>query len=158
MRLCVSRCLLGEPCRYDGRSKPLPPGALPADATVVPVCPELEAGLGCPREPIELVGADSGAPPRVIGVTSRRDVTDALRRASESLTEGLAADADSPPDAFVLKERSPSCGLHTPLHDPATGEIVGSIPGVWAATVLRRFPGTPVFTEETLPRRAGGGR
>ena len=147
MRLCVSRCLLGEPCRYDGRSKPLPPGVLPADATVIPVCPELVAGLGCPREPIELVGTVPEEPPRVLGVTSRRDVTAALRRASESLADDLAADAAGPPDAFVLKERSPSCGLHTPLHDPDTGEIVGSIPGVWAATVLRRFPSSPVFPE-----------
>ena len=151
MRLCVSRCLLGEPCRYDGRSKPLPPGALPAGATVVPVCPELEAGFGCPREPIELVGADPEEPPRVLGVTSRRDVTDALRRASESLADRLAAKDANPPDAFVLKERSPSCGLHTPLHDPDTGEILSHVPGVWAAAVLRRFPSTPVFTEESPP-------
>ena len=153
LRLCISRCLLGEPCRYDGRSRPLPPGTLPADADLLPVCPEMEAGLGCPREPIELVGAPGSLPPRVLGVSSRRDATAALRRACAALADAL--ESGPAPDAFLLKERSPSCGLHTPLHDPASGAVVGASPGEWARTVLARFAGTPVFTEETFPGRFG---
>ena len=153
LRLCISRCLLGEPCRYDGRSRPLPPDTLPADAVLLPVCPEMEAGLGCPREPIELVGKPGSLPPpRVLGVTSRRDATPALRRACAALADALAS--GPPPDAFLLKERSPSCGLHTPLHDPSSGAVIGTSPGEWARTVLERFPGTPVFTEETFPAGA----
>ena len=149
LRLCISRCLLGEPCRYDGRSRPLPPGTLPADADLFPVCPEMEAGFGCPREPIELVGEQGPLPPRVLGVSSRHDATHALRRACTALADAL--ESGPTPDAFLLKERSPSCGLHTPLHDPASGAVVGTSQGEWARTVLERFPNTPVFTEETFP-------
>ena len=55
-RLLISRCLLGDPCRYDGKSKPLPAEtlrALRAQYDLIPVCPEVLGGLPTPRTPSE---------------------------------------------------------------------------------------------------------
>ena len=151
LRVCISPCLLGTPCRYDGRSKTADVSALGDDALLVPFCPEMSAGLGCPREPIELV--ESGEKPaRVVGVSSRTDVTDRLRAACAA--EADALEADGGVDMFVLKARSPSCGVESPLHD-AEGNEIGTAPGEWARTVRERFPDVPVWTEEQLPSAIG---
>ena len=56
MKILVSACLLGEPCRYDGTSKPVPQleGLGRTGHTLVPVCPEVLGGLPTPRPPAEL--------------------------------------------------------------------------------------------------------
>lgn len=100
-KLLVSACLLGTPCRYDGKSK--------ADARVlalrekyelIPVCPEQLGGLPTPRTPSEC--QDN----RVI-TQDGRDVTDNYRRGAEA---ALALCREHGCTAAVLKERSPSCG------------------------------------------------
>lgn len=55
MKLLVSRCLLGEPCRYDGRVKtdlrpPLRAAGI-GDDCWISVCPESDGGLPTPRTP-----------------------------------------------------------------------------------------------------------
>ena len=59
MRIAVSACLLGEACRYDGRSKPCARvQELAVDGhELVPVCPEVAGGLPTPRTPCEIVRA-----------------------------------------------------------------------------------------------------
>ena len=100
-KLLVSACLLGTPCRYDGKSK--------ADARVqalaeryelIPVCPEQLGGLPTPRDPSERQGA------RVV-MASGRDVTENYRRGAEA---ALALCVQNGCKAAVLKEKSPSCG------------------------------------------------
>ena len=116
------------------------------DRIIVPFCPELAAGLGCPRPPIELVaGAAPGAPVRVLRVDRRGDATDALRAACEAQADALARTGGV--DGFILKSRSPSCGLASPLHDEA-GREIGAAPGLWAALARERFPDAD-FQDET---------
>ena len=110
---------------------------------IVPFCPELAAGLGCPRPPIELVATDDGM--RVLRVDRKGDATDALRSACQAQADALARTGGV--DGFVLKARSPSCGLASPLHD-ATGRETGTAPGLWAALALERFPDAD-FRDET---------
>jgi uncharacterized protein YbbK (DUF523 family) len=62
MRICVSRCLAGEACRWKGDRRPSVLPALPRGAEIVPFCPECEAGLGVPRPPIELVQVEAAEP------------------------------------------------------------------------------------------------
>ena len=146
-RLCVSACLLGVPCRWKGDAKPCEAVQRLAEdprIEVVPFCPELAAGLGCPRPPIELVREAPGAPVRVLRVDRTGDATDALRAACEAQAEALERAGGV--DGFVLKARSPSCGLVSPLHDAASREI-GTAPGLWAAFARERFPGAE-FREE----------
>ena len=100
-KLLVSACLLGTPCRYDGKSK--------ADARVlalaeryelIPVCPEQLGGLPTPRDPSERQGD------RVV-MQSGRDVTEEYRRGAEA---ALALCINHGCKVAVLKEKSPSCG------------------------------------------------
>ena len=85
MRILISACLLGEPCRYDGLSKPLPDETLDRlmrGHTLIPVCPEQLGGLPTPRTPSERQGD------RVV----MRDGKDVTLYAS-GFTVGLALDA-----------------------------------------------------------------
>lgn len=143
-RICVSACLLGVPCRWKGDSRPCEEALrlAAAGAEVVPFCPEEAAGLGCPRPPIELVRGAEGI--RALRVDRTADATDALRAACGAKADELARSGGA--DAFLLKLRSPSCGLAAPLHDPG-GREIGAAPGVWAAIARARFPGAR-FLEE----------
>ena len=101
MRLLVSACLLGVPCRYDGASKGHPLlGVLAERHELVPVCPEQLGGLSTPRPPAERRG-------ELVMNREGRDVTGEYRRGAEAalrIAELLGC------EAAVLKERSPSCG------------------------------------------------
>ena len=102
-RLLISRCLLGDPCRYDGKSRPLPAETLRAlreRYTLIPVCPEVLGGLPTPRTPSERQGS------RVVMKTGA-DVTAEYRRGAEAALQ-IAREHDV--CAALLKERSPSCG------------------------------------------------
>lgn len=155
VKIVISPCLLGRPVRYDGRSKPAQLPAWFADAELIPFCPEVAAGLGTPRPPIELVAAAASAAPaaaapaiRVVRVTDRADITDRIAAACDAMAARLLA-SSTPVDLFVLKARSPSCGISSPLHD-ADGVEIGAAPGIWAAAVKARFPQAKIITEEEL--------
>lgn len=139
LRLGVSACLLGRPTRYDGGHKldAVLRDALAERFELVPICPEAEAGLGVPREPMRLEGDPEH--PRLIARQTRRDLTDVLeswarRRVAALETERLAG--------FVLKARSPSCGVH------CGGET--QFTGLFARAVMERFPHLPVEDDERL--------
>ena len=134
--------------------------SLPARPRIelVPFCPELAAGLGCPRPPIELVQGEGSqpstastvhprglAPIRVLRVDRKGDATDAIRAACKAQADALARTGGA--DGFLLKSRSPSCGLASPLHD-AAGREIGTAPGLWAALARERFPDAD-FRDET---------
>lgn len=138
MKVVASSCLLGFKTRYDGRDKKHDFGGIPADVEYLPFCPEVEAGLGVPREPIELVRMDDGSI-HVLGRQTREDFTDRIEACCRAKVAELKRDGV---DCFVLKSNSPSCGLESPLHD-ACGNVVGTAPGVWARIVATEFPGVP---------------
>ena len=101
MTILVSACLLGCPCRYDGKSKPNDAVlALMEHHTLIPICPEQMGGLATPRVPAER--KDGGV------FTERgRDVTEQYRRGAE---EALSLAQLYGCKYAILKERSPSCG------------------------------------------------
>jgi uncharacterized protein YbbK (DUF523 family) len=146
-RLGISTCLLGEAVRYDGGHKrdPLLVDTFGPFVEWVPVCPELECGLGLPREAMRLEG-DPGAP-RLVTVRTRRDLTEpmlawARRRVEELAGEGLCG--------FVFKSNSPSCGLEgVDVFEPdGVARKVGV--GLFARAFMRRFPALPAAQEERL--------
>ena len=137
----VSACLVGERVRYDGAHK-RQDHLLAHFADLVewlPVCPEVELGLGVPRETISLRQSPSGL--RLIARRSGRDLTDAMQAWAVRRLDEL------PPLAgFVLKARSPSCGV-------GTAEIEGAderADGRWAAAVRERRPALPIAQETDL--------
>lgn len=147
MKIVVSSCLLGHKTRYDGRDKKVEFPNLPPDIEFVPFCPEVEAGLGIPRETIELVRLADGRI-RVMGTQTRIDVTEMLEQCCAEMADRLEHEGV---DGFVLKARSPSCGIASALHD-YDGNVVGAAPGVWARIVQERFPGVPCLDEDHADR------
>ena len=145
MKLLVSRCLLGEACRYDGRSKPLPADTLRRlrkKYTLVPVCPEVLGGLPTPRTPSERQGD------RVVMKTGR-DVTAEYARGAAA---ALAIAREQDVAAALLKERSPSCGKGMIYDGSFTGTLTEGN-GVTADLLLEN--GFAVYGEseiETLER------
>ncbi|MBW3535783.1 MAG: DUF523 and DUF1722 domain-containing protein [Gemmatimonadetes bacterium] len=145
-RLVVSRCLELDACRYNGALIRAPlVGALAAHVELVPVCPELEVGLGVPRDPIRLVRGAQGA--RLVQPSTGRDLTDAMRVFGHAFL-GSLADVDG----FLLKSRSPSCGIDAVkvYAEDDGARPVDSAPGMFAASVLARFPHHPVEHEGRL--------
>ena len=147
-RLGVSACLLGSAVRYDGRDRRdgYLVDVLGPLVELVPVCPELELGLGVPREPIRLVGA--AAAPRLEGERSRTDHTAAMRAfALRRVAELEALDLSG----YVTKADSPSCGMAGVRVWPASGgpprpDGVGA----FVRVLLERMPWLPVEEEGRL--------
>ena len=154
-RVGISSCLLGEPVRYDGGHK----HASHLTETLGPlvqwvaVCPEVEAGLGTPREKLHLEGAASA--PRLVFTSTAIDITERmLGYAAERLRKleklGL--------HGYVLKSKSPSCGPGgVPVQDPR-GHPARPGRGIFAALLMERFPLLPVEQENLLedPRMLDG--
>ena len=134
-RIGISRCLLGDEVRYDGGHKrqALLLDALGPDVEWVPVCPEVEIGMGTPREPVHLVAGGNGV--RMLGVTSGRDWTEAMEAFARQRVAQLKAAGLS---GYVLKARSPSC-------DPRLG--------LFARALAEALPDLPVVDEEELATR-----
>ena len=101
MKLLVSACLLGVPCRYDGASKLCDAvSALAKTHTLIPFCPEIYGGLPTPRLPSECRDG------RVIRADGT-DVTDAYGKGAE---QALRLCRMLGIDGAILKSKSPSCG------------------------------------------------
>ena len=139
-KLLISACLLGTPCRYDGKSVPLPEkqlAALRERFELVPICPESDGGLHTPRIPSERLGE------RVIN-RAGEDVTDAYRRGAAHALETARREGC----AFaLLKERSPSCGSKAVYDGSFTATLV---PGEGVTAETLRTAGVAVFGESEL--------
>ena len=126
-KILVSACLLGMPCRYDGKSKPHEAViALKEKYELVPFCPEIYGGLETPRTPSERVGD------RVI-MKDGRDVTENYMRGAASALElckliGIKR--------AILKERSPSCGRGE-IYDGSFTATLRAGDGVTAELLLK---------------------
>lgn len=109
LRIGVSACLLGHSVRYDSGHKRhrVVTETLSRIFDIVAVCPEWEAGMGVPREPVELVGDPEE--PRMIGKRSGADWTETMRRHGRRRAAEIG---EMEVSGFVLKQGSPSCGLH----------------------------------------------
>jgi uncharacterized protein YbbK (DUF523 family)/uncharacterized protein YbgA (DUF1722 family) len=148
-RIGVSSCLLGRNVRWDGRSKrdAFLVEVLGHHVEWVPICPEMEVGMGVPREPIRLVGDPRS--PRLLGERTARDHTAAMRRFAEARVRALEA-LDLA--GYVTKRDSPSCGLaRVPVHAPRGGRAPRrSGVGAFVRVLLARMPLLPIEDEARL--------
>ncbi len=141
----ISSCLLGEGVRYDGghKNSPYLTGALGQYFDFVPFCPEVDIGLGVPREPIQLIA--DGDITRCVGVTTTTlDVTDRL---SHSADKQRSWQSDI--FGYVLKRGSPSCGMKQ-VKLFQHGRVDRSGVGIYANRMMQNFPLLPVEEEEGL--------
>ena len=147
----ISACLLGEPVRFDGAHKrdEFLTESLGLLVEWVPICPEVECGLPVPREAMRLVGDPDF--PRLVTVSTRIDHT---RRLLGWTIERLDELADKDLSGFVLKCRSPSCGVRdAPVYD-LRGELLARGAGLFARSLMDRFVDLPVVDEEGISREA----
>jgi uncharacterized protein YbbK (DUF523 family) len=118
----------------------------------ISVCPEVEIGMGVPREPVQLRRAHDGGHVRVVGVRSGADWTQRMRawsmeRVRELQAMGLCG--------YVLKARSPSCGPRdVPIYVRGSDDRMDSGRGRFADVLVELMPGLPIEDEERL-RDAG---
>lgn len=136
-RVVVSRCLGFEPCRWNGEVvNDEFVERLGGWVDYVPVCPEKDSGLGVPRDPVRLVQGPGG--PVLIQPATGKDWTGAMG----SFMEGFLGPLE-PPDGFLLKSRSPSCGPRdVKLYSgpqPGAGSRRGR--GMFADRAMELFPG-----------------
>lgn len=146
-RLGISACLLGEKVRFDGGHK--------QDAFLcqtlgrfvewVPVCPEIEVGMGVPRETVRLIG--SGSDPKMIAERSGKDWTMAMKRFAAIRTKDLA---ELKLSGYVFKKNSPSCGVERVRLYDAKNMPSRHGRGIFAATVMKTLPLLPVEEEGRL--------
>lgn len=116
----------------------------------MPVCPEQLGGLGTPREPAEIVGGDGHD---VIDGTARvmaRDGTDVTERFVRGAGEALALARLVQAECIVLKEGSPSCGVHRIYDGSFTGRAIAGC-GVTAALLSRE--GFAIVSDEKYGSR-----
>jgi len=152
IRIGVSSCLLGREVRFDGGHKRngFIVDILGPFVEFVPVCPEVEMGLGTPRETLRLVSQDDRI--RLI-MADGEDHTAAMERYSRRRVEALAREDLS---GYILKKDSPSCGMERvrvyrqPRREGADPVPEKSGRGLYAAALIDRFPFLPVEEEGRL--------
>ena len=146
LRVGISACLLGQKVRYDGGHKrdDFAADLLGRFVEFVPVCPEMEIGLGTPRESIHLKEVDGDV--RLVAPRSGRDLTEDMHRYAGKRADALAREDLC---GFILKKGSPSCGLErVSVH--RSGPPTKSGVGFFARALLARWPDLPVEDEGRL--------
>jgi uncharacterized protein YbbK (DUF523 family) len=156
-RVGISRCLAGDSVRYDGtdRRNDALLRALDHEVEWVPICPEVEVGMGVPREPIQLIlGSESIESTanrlRLVGIISREDWTDKMEAWAQERVRGLLTLGLS---GFVFKARSPSYGIRDVPVFEAGAETDGR--GLFARALMDAVPDLPVVDEDDLSGRIG---
>jgi uncharacterized protein YbgA (DUF1722 family)/uncharacterized protein YbbK (DUF523 family) len=148
IRIGVSACLLGQEVRFDGGHKrnDFLTGTLGDFVEFVAVCPEVDIGLGIPRESLRLVRGDDGAV-RMVANKSGADVTEAMNAYAERRATALEREDLS---GYVLKKDSPSCGMARVRIYGRAGMPMRDGRGLFAEALIRRLPDLPVEEEGRL--------
>jgi len=136
----LSKCLEFEACRYNGQV--IPDGFVKKIEPYVDfklVCPEVEIGLGVPRDPIRVIS--QGKEKRLLQPVTGRDISSKMLSFADNYLKSLKE-----VDGFILKSRSPSCGIKDVKLFPNSedGTTIGKTKGFFAGRVLERFSGLAI--------------
>jgi len=147
LRLGVSTCLLGEKVRFDGghARDSFVADTLRQWIEFVPVCPEMEIGMGAPRPTVRLI--DEGQGLRLVAPSTGEDFTERMQAFSEQRI-GELRELDL--DGYVLKKSSPSCGMERIRVYRGEMPVRRGERGLFAAALMRRWPALPVEEEGRL--------
>ena len=144
--IVVSRCLGFAVCRWNGATiENNLVKDLGKQVEFITVCPECEIGLGVPRQPILMVQKDSGV--ALVQPATGADLTSRMVTFSRNFIDSLDR-----VDGFLLKRKSPSCGVaNVPIYaDPDDEQPVEKGPGFFARAVLERFSDNLIEDEGCL--------
>ena len=115
-KILVSACLLGENCKYNGGNNFAPAVVeYVKDQKVLPICPEMMAGMGCPRIPIEIVDG-------VLMDRNGNNVDEAMRKAVTMAMELIQKEEIR---CAILQSRSPTCGVNQIYDGTFSGRLIG---------------------------------
>ena len=126
MKILVSACLLGENCKYNGGNNYNPfVVAYVAGKDVLPICPEMMAGMGCPRNPIEIVdGVQTDCDGKNVDAPIRETVAQIMEQICQEKIE-----------CAILQSRSPTCGVNQIYDGSFSGKLI-SDSGVFAKCLI----------------------
>lgn len=143
--VAVSACLLGQKVRYDGKDKytSLIAEELAKSCQLIAVCPEVEIGLGVPRDKIQLTRV--GTEVKVLKIN--QPSVDLSKPLADFALQFIKQHALS---GLVLQDKSPSCGLGNTKLFSETGEQIGVSSGLFASTIMQHKPNLPVVLASQL--------
>ncbi len=139
-KILVSRCLLGENVRYDGGNCLVNKSKLAKIEKyfeIIPVCPEVLAGMSIPREPIELVNNSI--------YNKKNEKLDDIFLPVFNYLKILIKKNEI--KYALLKELSPSCGVHKIYDGSFSGKIIS---GMGLVTAFLKQEGITVFSEDEI--------
>lgn len=142
----VSKCLEFEACRYNGdKLSDVTVRNLQPYVEFIPVCPEVEIGLGIPRETIRIVDHDGTH--KLVQPSTGADLTEKMQQFSNVFLSSLPD-----VDGFILKNRSPSCGTRDVKIYAGLGKAPtkGKGAGLFGSAVLARFSHVAIEEEGRL--------
>jgi uncharacterized protein YbgA (DUF1722 family)/uncharacterized protein YbbK (DUF523 family) len=147
LRLGVSACLLGEKVRFDGGHKRdhFVSEVLGPWVEWVPICPEMEIGMGTPRPTIHIAEIDGAE--RLVSPKSGEDFTDAMNAYS---AKKLVELEELGLDGFVLKKSSPSCGMERISVYRNSARMHKRGKGLFAGKLIEHWPQLPLEEEGRL--------
>ena len=138
MKILVSACLLGENCKYNGGNNFSPEVAeFVRDKEVLPICPEMMAGMGCPRTPIEIVD----------GVLMDKDGNNVDAAMREAVAQALEFAQKEEIRCAILQSRSPTCGVNQIYDGSFSGKLISGS-GIFARAL--KAAGYTVMDAEDL--------
>ena len=125
-KILVSGCLLGENCKYNGGNNYNPRDVeFLKGKEVISICPEIMAGMGCPRNPIEIVDG-------VLTDCHGKNVDSLIRKSVMEIMERIR---DEEIQCAVLQSRSPTCGVNQVYDGTFSGKLIpGS--GIFAKSLM----------------------
>ena len=146
-RVGISPCLLGKKVRYDGghRRNLYITDVLGQHFGWIPVCPEVECGLGIPREPMHLIGDQ--AKPRLVTISTGIDHTDGMMKWAE---DKLLALEKEDLCGFIFKSKSPSSATRGVTIVSPSGVECGTGAGIFGGAFIKHFSLIPVIDDEQL--------
>ncbi len=145
----ISRCLSGDLVRYDGKGKYSSNCCIELNQIfkLLTVCPEVESGLSVPRPPVELIQFPDTI--KALGKNNPNiDVTQKLNAFCDEKVPLL-----NTMSGFVFTPRSPSCGLMSVPIKSIDGRLIGLTSGLFAQSLVQRYPYLPVIEEPVLSNR-----
>ena len=148
LRIGISSCLLGDEVRFDGGHKrdAFLTGTLAPFVEWIRVCPEVEVGMGVPRETLRLIHAQGET--RMITTRTAIDHTDSMRAYAMRRTKQLES---MDLRGYVLKKDSPSCGMErVKVYDRTGSAPTRTGVGIYAGVLKDRFPALPIEEEGRL--------
>lgn len=142
-KVIISACLLGEYCRYDGKTKAVNE-VMEAfkEYEIIPFCPEAPL-FGTPRERISVV--EINGQNRIVTDDTCKDVTKLLKDEIDSFIN-----LNPKADAIVLKSKSPSCGLGTTPVLNEKKEVLRFGNGIAAEVFLKKYNSVKIIDELML--------